>query len=365
MLELTEKRKQKILEEVKYYSGFSKFYSKGEWDNFLDFLEKGNNLENMIEATNSFNLLKLIIQYFYSHVGDNGECSRFYDVMDNDEFMQNYRYYFERVRRDFVHLLLAHHTPYFFIDVDNTLTVNGVLSEEKKEYIKNFKYKDHIVLTTGRLYSSIKDIMKDCGIENNYYACLNGSIIGYLGKSELLYKLGEVSKEISKELINEDIQFVFYYENSTQTPVKLNKENLKALEEVNEVPPVGETKDFENVVKILLFINEKDVEKENKVREIIQKYQDIICVRTGDNFFEIMNKNQNKGTAVFEICNRNNLYFRCSVGVGDSMNDYQMLKYTGKSYIVSTASEEMKAHHFAQLENDREHDIIHLLKKYE
>ena len=46
------------------------------------------------------------------------------------------------------------------------------------------------------------------------------------------------------------------------------------------------------------------------------------------------------------------------------MNDLPMLNYVGKPYIVSTSSDELKSYGFELLENNRNIDIVNLIKKY-
>ena len=68
---------------------------------------------------------------------------------------------------------------------------------------------------------------------------------------------------------------------------------------------------------------------------------------------------------MLKIAEYMNKYYRCSIGVGDSMNDLRMLDYVGKGYVVSNVGLELKQYGFQIIEGTRDVDIVNILKKYE
>ena len=57
-------------------------------------------------------------------------------------------------------------------------------------------------------------------------------------------------------------------------------------------------------------------------------------------------------------------YYRLSIGVGDSMNDFPMLEYIGRPFVVSNVSDELKQYNFEILEKNRNIDIVNILKRF-
>ena len=74
------------------------------------------------------------------------------------------------------------------IDLDGTLLNSyGQISERNRQAIKKAQEKGiNIVLASGRLFNSVKNISNDLG-ENKYIVCGNGSLIYDLQNEEIIY----------------------------------------------------------------------------------------------------------------------------------------------------------------------------------
>ena len=371
MIILTKIRRQRILEELKYYSQYDDIYTKEQWLSFFDMLQETNRLELTIESFGSFEFAKFILQYIYSHIDVDGSNCRLEDLVLKDEYIKKHYQYFKDLNSQFVHYLIYKNKPLYFIDVDNTLTDYGVLSKEKIDYIRNLPNKDNIILSTGKVSKSIENVINELGLEHNYYSCLNGSVICKDGKYDLINKLGNVSKGIIEEFKKLDCVFIAYYEDCIKLIVNLDEYSKAMLTKYNELflDESGKEVDYDRIVKLLLFIKDDGSEEqkslEDKVNKIIKKYPDLVTVRTAYQCYEVLRKDQHKGQSVVRISELMNKYYRASIGVGDSMNDYPMIQNTGKGFIVSTASEELKSKKIRILENNRDVDIVNLIRHYE
>lgn len=371
MIKLTKIRRAKIIKELKYYSKYDDIYTEEQWKCFFDVLRDKNRLETTIESIGAFEFTKFILQYIYSHIDNDGNNCRVQDLVGSDAYITEHYAYFRQIDSDFTHYLIYKHRPLYFIDVDNTLTDYGKLSKEKIKYIKNLPNKENIILSTGKVAKSIENVIEELGLQNNYYSCLNGSVICKDGKYELLNKLGNVSKGILDDLKGIDCVYIAYYEDCIKLVVPLDDYSRGMLEKYNELFLDDSFKevDFNRVVKILLFINddgsEKQKELEDKVKNIVSKYDGLITVRTAYQCYEILRHDQHKGKSVVRISELMGKYYRASIGVGDSMNDYPMIQNTGRGYIVATSSDELKNKKIRVLENNRKIDIVNLIKSYE
>ncbi len=360
------KQYKAIIEEIKYYSFYDKIFGKHNIENLI----------NKISFKNFNNFLKyekdwqtVLLQYFYSHITMDGIVSSL-EVTSKQikKINENYSYY-EEINDLFINELLKNNKPLYFLDVDNTLTDNAHLSKEKISFIKDWENKQNIILSTGKIAKSIMEVINKCEIGDNYYSCLNGSVIWYQGEYTILSKIGAASKKIIDELIQTDLPFITYYEDAIKIIKPLNDESFGYLEKFDELY-FDENNDIEydRIVKVLLHIKDDNTkeskEAEEVVKKIVSKYDNLVCVRTAFHCFEILNKNQHKGNSVKKICELQNTYYRCSIGVGDSMNDLAMLNYVGFPYVVSNVSNELKTYNFKILKGSRDTDIVNVLKKY-
>lgn len=357
-----------LIKEIEYYFQYDNSLDENTKVNFLRSLEsleeKDYNLKKL--KTKELKVLDLIKYYFLTHTDQWGNIiSLMHHAHINNEISENIEE-LKHLENKFLQHLFAVTKPLYFLDVDNTLTDNAYLSPQKIEFIKNWKYKQDIILNTGKVSSSIMNVIEACGLQSNYYSCLNGSVIVKDNMIEIISRIGELSKKIIDDLLVTDLNFIVYYEDQIHVVRQLTDENIDLLKKFNEwFIDDKQPTDYNRVVKILTFVNEEEVEKEELVKSIAQKYPNLVGVRTAAHCFEILNVDQHKGNSVKKISGYLNRYYRASIGVGDSMNDLRMLDYVGFPYVVSNASKELKEYGFETLERNRDIDIVNILKKHE
>ena len=354
---MTEMKRECLLEEVKEYLIY---------DNILSEIQKVdliNNIEEEKQITGEWE--KIIFDYFYCHTVDDGSILSLENFFLQKELNKEDKEYYKQINEKFTDVLFKNNKPLFFFDVDNTLTDFAFLSDEKKQYIGSFDEKERIILSTGKVYQSILNVIDDCKLNESYSSCLNGSVVIYNNQFESISKIGNISEEISKKIEKEKINYILYYNNIIHVRYPLSSENIFNLKKYNEwyIDEEMPTR-FDEIIKVLCFINEGEEEKEDRIRNIVKDYPHLVCVRTAGHTFEILKKDQHKGNTVKLISKRLGRYYRCSVGAGDSMNDLPMLNYVGRPYIVSTSNEELKSYGFEVLEKNRNIDIVNLIKKY-
>ena len=271
---------------------------------------------------------------------------------------------YRKINDIFLKQLFKDNKPLMFFDVDNTITNYGKLSEEKRQYIKNFNQKDRIILSTGKAYEAIMDVVSACELQDSLASCLNGSVLAEKNKFIMLNGIGNVSKQLIEEIEKTDIEYIYYYVDGAYSKKELNEKNTTWMQKYNEYYTINENIDFDKVIKILTFVFDDEKDKENKIKEIADKYQDLVSLRTGYHCYEILRYDQHKGNTVKLISEKLGKYYRLSIGVGDSMNDLKMLEYVGKGYVVDTVSEELGVYNFEKLNKNRDIDIVEIIEKY-
>jgi hydroxymethylpyrimidine pyrophosphatase-like HAD family hydrolase len=176
--------------------------------------------------------------------------------------------------------------------------------------------------------------------------------------------IGSVSKQLIEEIDKTDIQFIYYYTDGVFAKYKLNEKNTEWMQKYNEYYKINTNIEYDKVIKILTFVYEDEPEKERVIDAIAKKHKNLHGVRTGHHCYEILRKDQHKGNTVKIISDMFNQYYRCSVGVGDSMNDLPMLDYVGVGYVVDTVSKELGQYKFRKLNKNRDIDINEILEQY-
>ena len=344
------KKQIALIEELKEYLPY---------DNRLSDIDKQSLLSldyNMLSAWG-----KVVYDYFYSHLDIEGNpISLNQFLLDNDCDAN----YYKQVDKEFIDNLFSLQEPLFFFDVDNTLTERGFLSQQKIDFIKSYNQKYRVILTTGKTYDSIKNVIDDCGLQGNYASCLNGSVLVENGKLTTIEKLGEISEKIVKDFDKAPFDTVVYYNDNIRLVKPLGERSLKHLTQYNEAYFTEDKLDFSQVVKVLFFIFEGETSKEQIVIDYVKDYPDLVCMRTSENTYEILKKTQHKGNTVKIISNILGNHYRATIGAGDSMNDSPLLNHVGKPYLVATASDDLKDFGYEELDKDRNTDIVKLIKKY-
>ncbi len=334
---------------------------KNEIELFCRYFTAEGSAEDILCAKNPTRMRQIIADYFFSHVDDDGESISLESFLKTNG--NTNAEYFHQVNNEFCKYIFAENKPLYFFDVDNTLTQNGKLSCEKADFISHFD-SGRVVLSTGKAYSAIAQVSQKCGLTNSYAGCLNGSVIYKNGETEVLSGLGEESKPLLEQAKNSGLEYVFYYPDGAYALAQLSQKNFQNMHTYDENYTIVSQIDYKNVIKILFFVYDGETDKENIVKQIAQKYTGLTALRTGHHCYEILRKNQHKGNAVKLIAERLGVYYRLSVGVGDSMNDLKLLDYVGKPFVVSDASEELSSYGFAKLSSDRNTDIVNLMKEY-
>ncbi len=181
---MTELKLRTMKEELKEYL---------EYDSKLTTSQKEDLLQLNIEKYNEW--MQIVHDYFYSHIDENGNIISLENyLLKNNQNIDNYK----KVNNLFVDELFKNNKPLFFLDVDNTLTNFAHLSDEKKQFISAYKNKERIILSTGKTYESILNVINECKLNDNYASTLNGSILVDKGKLEIISRIGKVSKAISE-----------------------------------------------------------------------------------------------------------------------------------------------------------------------
>ncbi len=231
-------------------------------------------------------------------------------------------------------------------DMDGTLLSSShSISNYTKEIIKKVKEKNiKIIIATGRPYIDAKFFKEQLGLDS-YLITSNGAnahneedkqiIDEYISK-DLVNKI--LSFNIDKEKYHRNIYLKkdWYVEREIEGLVEFHKESGYKFK----------IYDFEKLknkdVNKIFFLGEKeDISflEENLKKEL--KNQLNIGI-SSDFCLEIMKKDVSKKSALDKILRDLKISWSEVIAFGDGMNDYEMLKAAGNSYIMVNGRERLK-----------------------
>lgn len=256
------------------------------------------------------------------------------------------------------------------IDLDGTLlNSRGEISEENKQALKKIKQLGmEIVLTSGRMSSSINSLAEEIGSEN-YYISGNGTIIHDIKNEKIIYN-NSLSKEKTLSIIktceNNSIYFsvnteqsiiaknfnyntlVYNYENSKREENKITKINIVEdiydyINKINDSPITKITICDENeivfkrIIKIIKEIPEINVlDVSHMSKKVIKSGTENIAVKYF--YTEITSKNVNKWTAINYLINKLGVKREEVVAIGDNVNDIEMIENSGLGIVIGNSA---------------------------
>lgn len=235
------------------------------------------------------------------------------------------------------------------IDLDGTLLDDHhQISEANRNVIR--KLKQHhidVILNTGRQYA---DVIKVRGVKELELPifCLNGSMM-YDETGKLLYET-EISLDLYQTLLQTLKKLevgVLVYTNQGGFPGTLPLLRGKSWDEIQAL---FDQQDYEAILhlknlkiyKLVAVVDETQLEKIDKVKEVLRKQETISFSSSFPNNCEITSSEAQKGKAIRRYENLRNLTFNEVYSFGDGGNDITQFEVSTRSFAMENAPEEIK-----------------------
>lgn len=235
------------------------------------------------------------------------------------------------------------------IDLDGTLLDDHhQISEANRNVIR--KLKQHhidVILNTGRQYA---DVIKVRGVKELELPifCLNGSMM-YDETGKLLYET-EISLDLYQTLLQtlQKLEVgVLVYTNQGGFPGTLpllrgkSWDEIQALFDQQDYEAILHLKDLK-IYKLVAVVDETQLEKIDKVKEVLRKQETISFSSSFPNNCEITSSEAQKGKAIRRYENLRNLTFNEVYSFGDGGNDITQFEVSTRSFAMENAPEEIK-----------------------
>lgn len=282
------------------------------------------------------------------------------------------------------------------IDLDGTLlNSQGEISDENRLYLKKTIDRGiEVVLASGRPIDSVENLSLEIGA-NKYLISGNGAVVYGIQEKEILYNkflskaqvlnIIKMCKDNSiycniyteNEIIAESLNYniLFYYrENANKDEEKRTKINI-----VNDMYKYIESSQVEKYLKItvcddsqLIFnsilrklktISDVDVlDVSHMSRKIIKDGTERIQIEYF--YTEITNRNVNKWEAIKYIIEKDGIAPEEVVGIGDNINDKEMIEYAGLGVAMGNSSPDVKAVAKIVVADNNSDGVAEVIKKY-
>lgn len=256
------------------------------------------------------------------------------------------------------------------IDLDGTLLNSyGEISNRNKQAIKNAKANGlEIVLTSGRMSSSVRAIAEEIGA-NNYIIAGNGALVYDLKNETILYNETIPTEKVLKiaKICDENN---IYYTVTTEKYIlsKKLKYALLYYHHENSKKPQDKITNINIVEDVQKYINENDVGKITKIvisdeskevfNGILKKFSNLTGINVLDvsymsrkiiesgtkkteiNYYysEITKENVNKWESIKKLAEFLNIQTNEIMTIGDNLNDLEMIMNAGIGIVMGNSA---------------------------
>ncbi len=237
------------------------------------------------------------------------------------------------------------------LDIDRTLVgSNNLLSEENTQAIYDLQNRGiHIILTTGRPYSTLGVLEKKLRLTDPVITC-DGALIVNLPTKEILHK-SQIPKDsaekavqtaeeltISLMVIGEEKIYAKMAEEDYKYVLSYGYSNLTIVEDLmNHIEPAP--------LQLMMVAYGKDDLYQDAVSMFREKFEGHLSVVTSSPYWmEVLAMDTSKGSALKRTAKILNIADEDTVAIGDGVNDISMLEFAGYAIAVENAAELVKRH---------------------
>jgi Cof subfamily protein (haloacid dehalogenase superfamily) len=253
------------------------------------------------------------------------------------------------------------------LDLDGTLlSSDHKISDIDKEVLKKLEGKGiKIFLATGRSYDSMRQYHEELNLTTPSI-CYNGAKIIYSNEKQKEYPVKERSLKTLIEIAREYKTHMNIYQHEIWFSENITNEETEVYKEISGLEPVK--KDFDQLDEMfstkVLYIgeNEKLLKIEKDIKNKLGR--SVHTTFSKPFFLEVLDKDVNKGTAMKNIMEEENISLSQVIAFGDGLNDKEMLETAGIGVAMGGAFEELKKVADYVTISSNESGVGEFLKKY-
>lgn len=267
-----------------------------------------------------------------------------------------------------------------FLDVDGTLVANhGKMTEQVKKAITLARNQGHkVFICTGRNKIGIRNELEEVNFDGfiasagSYIEVADEVVHSRYYDRKLIEKACDVfnRNNIVYNYECTDITYMspkmmeFFVGGNNEEATNSEMERLKAeqsdkfnVRDMNEYDGRG--------IHKISFIAMKQEDFDHAFKELKENFNFVVHDMFGSKNIngEIMSKLDNKGTGIKRIVDYLNIDMEDTIGFGDSMNDYEMIKVCHHAVVMGNGVKELKQYASSICESVEDDGIYHELKR--
>lgn len=236
------------------------------------------------------------------------------------------------------------------LDMDGTLLNSRLeISEANRRAIRlACENGARIVLCSGRPIKGLVKYIEELGLYNDeeFLIGFNGALVVQAKSKKRVYEQGMKGKDaklLARTAKEIGANCIIHFADHAMTPVENFYSTLEAT--VNGIPlEIGdpETIDDEETVMKVLFLDYEHILEGylGKIPEVIRQKHEI--VRTAPFFLEFLDKGLSKYSALSALARELGIGNDEVMAIGDSENDFEMVKYSGVGVAMGNAIDSLK-----------------------
>ena len=252
-------------------------------------------------------------------------------------------------------------------DMDGTLLdENGHLPDGFTEILDHLRKKDiKLIVASGRPYYTLQT---NFGPMSRYlsYICDNGALV--VNNNEIIYK-SVIDKSFVQDIIdtsksNKENVIVLcsancaYVENCSDEYLNEIKKYYTSIEIVDDICRVDD-----DILKVTICNLENSHDNLNNIFK--PKFSDkLTVVGSGEIWIDITNRGVNKGLALKNLMDANNVSREETMVFGDYYNDIEMLQEADYSFVMENAPEDMKQYGKYIAASNIEHGVLRAIVEH-
>lgn len=258
------------------------------------------------------------------------------------------------------------------VDMDGTLLKEDkTISKMTFKAIQDARKKGvRVVLSSGRSIGGITHYLKDLNLlyKNEYVVTMNGCAVQEAVSEKYFYKktlnqndiksIVSLGKSLNATivLVADDCYYVDSYSDFLKNDAGLNSLTINVIDFDN----IPENKDIYKA----MFVNDKKF-LDNIIPLIPSEFRkNYTVIRSGDTFFEFINRTSNKGTAVKYVAEMLGIVPEEVICIGDAENDTHMIKYAGLGVAMGNAYPSVKQAADYITKTNEEDGVAHVIHKF-
>lgn len=206
------------------------------------------------------------------------------------------------------------------------------------------------VLTTGRIYRSIRPRAHAIGLDEGYLVCLQGSVGYRLDTAEQIFCHDLTSEEwhaVADYIQDKGWYFQIYHDTrffvGKMNPYTREYADYCEVEPVEVGEPLGKWSEAKDWTAHKMIVMTPPEEAEARIATLKKAFPTLDISQSAPKYIEIVNAHSGKGNGIKAVCRLLGIDLSRSVAIGDATNDNSMIIAAGLGVAMGNAAPDTKA----------------------